>query len=268
MHSNTIRLYFFFFIITFSLFALCDINPYIHHPAALGAMSTQTSARGASRSRGRAQPRTDSEPRSDSERTANDQKRVAAKAAKATKSSFSIRGAATLRGSPLIKTGDGGARSQVGQRARRTEQQQISSSSRGNGRGSRADSSVRGGTRSQVANNSESGDQKPKGDGIQGHFVEYLSGGSTARGKGSTKTGTRGSFGIRGGSRTQSDRTLFNKSFSKSSPAMGSLGQAWRDPRRDGTGNYMQSMAEYFQTVCIPSFRFTNWQRHIVTWVS
>ena len=261
MHSNTILLY--LIIILFSILALCDTNICIHRPAALGAMSTQTGARGASRSRGRAQPRTDSEPRSDNERAANDQKRVAAKAAK---SNFSIRGGATSKTSPVTKSGDGGTRNQAGQRTRATEQQQFSGSS--HSRGGRAESSSRGATRSRVANTGEGGDRKPKGDGVQGHFVEYLSDLGTKKGRGSTMACTRGGHGSRGGSRTQSDRTLSTRSSSKSSSTIGSAGQAWRDPRRDGNANYMQSMADYFQTVCTPTPRFTNWGRRIVTWVS
>ena len=262
MHTNTILLY--LIIIVFSVFTLCDTTTYIHPPALLGAMSSQTGARGASRSRGRLQPRTDPELRSDSERLANDQKRVAAKAAK---SNFTIRGGAAPRGSSVTKTGDAAARSQAGQRARGSEQKQYSGTSRG--RGARVDgSSSRGVARIQAANDNENADLKPKGDGIKGHFVEYLSGGSSSRGGSSTRGSARGGFTSKPGSRTQNDRTPSTKSSTKSSSTAGSRGQAWRDPRQEGNGNYMQSMADLFQTVWILSSPFTNWEGRIVTCVS
>ena len=239
MRANTIIL--FIVIIAFSLFTSCNTNTRSHPPTALGAMSSQTGARGAPRFRGRGQPRADSEPRSDNERRdANvDRKRASEK------NNFTVRGGALTRGNPFIRGGDGGARNQAGQKARGTESQKLSESSRENTREPRASNSSRGdrgSTRSQAGSSGERVTRKSKEDAIQGHFVKYLRGGNPVRGRGSTRTNARGGNIARSGTRHHSDRAL---SSSNSSPN-------WRDPRHDGGGSYMQNMSELYQTVCFP----------------
>ena len=229
IRTSTIIL--FLLIIAVSLLTLCNTDTHLYHPAALGAMSTQTGARGASRFRGRNQPRADTEPRSDSERR---EKRAPEKA------NFTVRGGALTRGNPFARPGDRGGRNQVVSKARGAESQKRPDSSHQSTRGSRTNGSTRGdrgASRSHTSSNSERSARTSKEDGIQGHFVEYLRGGLSA--------GSRGGTSTRGGS----------------------VSKNWRNARQEG-GSYMQNMSDLYQTVCIPSPLYTDWELQIVTCVS